>query len=60
MKINRLYVKNFKNIKEVEIDSFNRINVIVGDNGQGKSSILSALSFVFTGSLEEKMDQYIR
>jgi DNA repair exonuclease SbcCD ATPase subunit len=60
MKINRLYVKNFKNIKEVEIDSFSRINVIVGDNGQGKSSILSALSFVFTGSLEEKMDQYIR
>ena len=60
MKINRLYVKNFKNIKEIEIDSFSRINVITGDNGNGKSALLSSLVFIFTGSLEEKMDQYIR
>lgn len=60
MKLNRLYIKNFKNITEIEIDDFKRINVFVGENGQGKSSCLEAVGFLFTNSLDEKLEEYIR
>lgn len=60
MKVNRLYVKNFKNIKEIEIDSFKRVNVILGENGNGKSALLCALQFVVTNDLEEKIEEYVR
>ena len=60
MKINKLYIKNFKNIKEIEIDSFKRVNVITGENGNGKSALLCALQFVITNDLEEKIEEYVR
>lgn len=41
--INRVIIKNFKGIKYAEI-SFSQKNVIVGNNGVGKSTILEAIS----------------
>lgn len=60
MKLNKLYIKNFKNIIEIEIDDFKRINVIIGENGNGKSSVLESIGFLFTNSLDEKLEEYIR
>lgn len=60
MKFNRLYIKNFKNIKEIEITDFNRVNLIAGDNGNGKSACIGAIGFILTNDLDEKLEEYIR
>lgn len=39
-----LYIKNFKNIKELSINDLGRVNLIVGKNNVGKSTLLEALS----------------
>lgn len=39
-----LYVRNFKNIKELSIDSLGRVNLITGKNNTGKTSLLEAVS----------------
>lgn len=45
--INNFYICNYKKIKEVNLD-FNNINIIIGKNNSGKSSLLSAIHFFFT------------
>lgn len=39
-----LYIKNFKNIRELTIDRLAKVNLIVGKNNVGKSTMLEALS----------------
>jgi len=58
-KFKRLYIKGFKNIKEVEIVFKNRIILITGDNWSGKSSLITALTYLVTDDLEEKISEYI-
>lgn len=41
-------LKNLRNIEALEIEPAARLNVIVGDNGQGKTSLLEALYLVAT------------
>ena len=48
MKIERLYVKHFKGIKEVEIFAGD-VNEIAGPNGSGKSSVLDAIVAALAG-----------
>jgi len=60
LKIKSLHVKNFKNIKDVTLTTENRVVVIVGDTGSGKSSILSALGYLLTDSLDDKISEYVR
>lgn len=53
--LERLRVKNFRSLADVDI-RFDRLTVLVGANGSGKSTILDALRFgrdAFTRSLEE-------
>ncbi|OGU07346.1 MAG: hypothetical protein A2075_13865 [Geobacteraceae bacterium GWC2_58_44] len=44
MRIDRLYIKNFKGFTERTLDFHPSFNLIVGDNGEGKTSVLDALS----------------
>lgn len=44
----RLEVRDFRNLEAIELRPAPRINVIAGDNGQGKTSLLEALYFVAT------------
>lgn len=39
-----LLIKNFKNIKGLQLDSLKRVNLIVGKNNVGKSTLLEAIS----------------
>jgi len=41
--ISRLRLKDFRNISELSLEPAPRFNVITGDNGQGKTSLLEAI-----------------
>ena len=43
MRIRYLELKNFRNYKNVVLDDLSRINVIIGKNGIGKTSIIEAI-----------------
>jgi AAA15 family ATPase/GTPase len=42
--LNSLYIKNYRNLKELQIDSVAQVNLITGKNNTGKSSVLEALA----------------
>lgn len=50
MKIDQLYLNNFRCFEEQSFDFSNQFTVIIGDNGTGKSAILDALA-IGAGSL---------
>jgi len=52
MKIIKLTIHNFLKLKDVEVDP-SKVNVIVGKNKQGKTSILKAIQAAFTGKVDE-------
>ncbi|MER1977718.1 AAA family ATPase [Pseudocitrobacter faecalis] len=47
-----LYISNFKGLKEVSIPTVGQLNLIVGKNNSGKSSILEALMLYASGGSE--------
>lgn len=49
MRLKRVWLDNFKNLKnlEVRIDPAQAVNVVVGQNGTGKSNLLEALVVIF-------------
>ena len=49
MYIDKLSVKNFRNLKEISIELNRNINIFYGDNAQGKTSILESIYFCATG-----------
>jgi len=49
MFVNRLLVRNFRNLKNISVDFNKNINVLYGDNAQGKTSILECIYFCATG-----------
>lgn len=49
MHLKGLYLRNFRNFKEVEVIFDPHINVICGDNAQGKTNLLEAIAFISTG-----------
>ena len=46
MKIDKLKLKNFRNYDDLEIDFNDRLNIIIGNNAQGKTNILEAIYFL--------------
>ncbi len=51
MTIQKIVVKNYKLLKDIVIPLNPVINIFVGDNDAGKSTILEALSILTTGKL---------
>lgn len=62
MKVERLSIKNFRNIQEASFEPDPGVNFLVGANGQGKTSFLEALGFLSTlrSFRESKTAQVIR
>ena len=43
MRLNKIYIENFRNIKSLNIENFNDLNIFLGRNAQGKSNFIEAL-----------------
>ena len=49
MNLQQLYLRSFRNYGEVTVDFEPGVNLIVGDNAQGKTNLLEAISYLGTG-----------
>lgn len=60
MIITRLYIRNFRNVREAELNFDDRLNVFVGKNAQGKTNLMEAISVCLGGSFRHvRFSQYI-
>jgi predicted ATP-dependent endonuclease of OLD family len=50
MYLSRLYIRNFRSIKELDLEFSDGKNVLVGRNNSGKSNIVDALDAVLSES----------
>ena len=53
--IKRVVIKNYKGIKELDLDLKKSRNIIVGDNGAGKSTVIEAIQLAL-GNLDYKTE----
>lgn len=54
MQIKKIYIENFKSFQKLELDLDAGINILVGNNEAGKSTILEAIHLALTGLLNGK------
>jgi putative ATP-dependent endonuclease of OLD family len=54
MNIKKVYIENFKSFKKLELNLNSGINILVGNNEAGKSTILEAIHLALTGLLNGK------
>ncbi len=47
MKIEAVAVRNFRSLKRASLEKCSDVNVLIGKNNAGKSSILAAIEFAF-------------
>ncbi len=60
MIITKIYIRNFRNIKEAELSFDKNLNIFVGKNAQGKTNLMEALSVCLGGSFRHvRFSQYI-
>lgn len=48
--INRVKLHDFKRFRDFDVSLDERLNILVGENESGKSSILTAIALVLSGS----------
>lgn len=55
IRIDRLVISNYKKFKKFEIQFHEGLNIIVGNNDEGKSTILEAVNLALTGTLNGRI-----
>ena len=55
--IKNIKINNYKCFKNFEIKDFKRINILVGDNNSGKTSLLEALALLDPNTFKQKIDE---
>lgn len=60
MVITKLYIRNFRNIREAELVFDSSLNIFVGKNAQGKTNLMEAISVCLGGSFRHvRYTQYV-
>lgn len=54
MEIRALRIENFRNIAEARLEFPARVNLVLGDNGSGKTSLLEAVHLTLTGRSQRR------
>ena len=54
MKLQKVYIKNFRGIKELFLDFQGKTNLLIGENDCCKTTILEAVDLCFNGKLEQE------
>ncbi len=49
MNLNKITLRNFRSYKEISLDFDPGVNLIVGDNAQGKTNLLEAIAYLGSG-----------
>jgi DNA replication and repair protein RecF len=49
MRLNNLRLRGFRNYEELDADFVPGVNLILGDNAQGKTNLLEAICYLSTG-----------
>ncbi len=49
MQIRSAKIINFRNYNQIELDFSDRVNIFIGDNGQGKTNLLESLNLLTSG-----------
>lgn len=57
MHIDRLQIENFRNLQDVKLDLPARVNLFLGDNGSGKTSLLEAVHLALAGRSQRRATQ---
>ena len=57
MHVKTLHIENFRGIRNMELELHPRMNVLIGVNGAGKSSVLDALGYLMTPPVRFLSDQ---
>lgn len=52
--IEKVVIENFKSIESLSLNVDKDINILVGDNEQGKSTILETINLALTASLNKR------
>lgn len=50
MYLSKIFIRNFRGIKELEVDFGKKLNVIIGANGQLKTSLIDAIRLFYSWS----------
>ncbi|MDD4637787.1 MAG: AAA family ATPase, partial [Bacteroidales bacterium] len=50
MKINKLQIRNFRNLKKIEYAPSPGLNIFIGDNAQGKTNLLETIYMMAAGN----------
>ena len=58
MHITRVYIDGFKRLTNFKVELKEKLNVIVGDNETGKTSVLEAIALVLTRQYDGRMIDY--
>lgn len=59
--LNTLVLRNFRNYRDTEVSFNSRLNLILGDNAQGKTNLLEAIAYLSLGSsFREQGDDKLR
>jgi len=60
--LQRLLVRNFRVLHDVEFRSLSPLTVLIGENDSGKTTVIEVLSFIFdcfTIGLRKTWDKYV-
>lgn len=53
--IRKISIRNYRRFKEFDLDFDSGMNIVVGDNDSGKSSLIEAINLALTGRVQGRL-----